>query len=104
MDTLAWQYDDAIRTVVRGWQAENDPHFGVTFQPGSLVNIKNSPLTALSPADCFHPSLESHKRFAAGVWNRMATTQDKRDIETKWENDVWIRCVEESDRILLNQI
>ena len=73
MDALADAYDTAMLDVIREWEEEAalDPYFGVVWQPGSAIDLGSWPEEALSGADCFHPSLEAHKRVGAGFWNRL---------------------------------
>lgn len=42
-----------------------------TRQPALALDVSRYPITAVTPADCFHPSAAAHERLAAGVWNRL---------------------------------
>lgn len=117
----------------------NRDGFGVTWQPGNVVDLAHYPIIALSPVDCFHPSIHAHQRMAAGIWNRLTLPmvcrcdfyldlirlgravltsspsssssfdsgldirfrQVDRAIPISWEDEVWVRCLEEDDRIRL---
>ncbi|WVN88522.1 uncharacterized protein L203_103733 [Cryptococcus depauperatus CBS 7841] len=104
MDELAEAYDEAVLEVVREWEREEDPTFGAIWQPGTVVDLANYPITALSPIDCFHPSQAAHQRLAAGFWNRLVLDLETKYIPIKWEDNVWVRCLEENDRIPIGMV
>ncbi|KAL7419380.1 hypothetical protein Q5752_006218 [Cryptotrichosporon argae] len=99
MDDLGDAYDAAVLTLVRAWNAERDPHFGVVWQPGQFVDLANWPIEALSSVDCFHPSEAAHRRVAAGLWNRMTLGMEDRAAPIRWQDEIRVRCLEEGDRI-----
>ncbi|WVQ94178.1 hypothetical protein IAU59_001256 [Kwoniella sp. CBS 9459] len=107
MDELGQAYDEAVHEIIREWERESDDSFGVTWQPGTAVDLENYPITALSPIDCFHPSEAAHQRVGAGFWNRLSM-----DLADKYEPIPWdgdedgplIRCLEADDRIQVNSI
>lgn len=71
MDALAEAYDRAMLDVIEEWENEGDPYLGVIWQPGEAIDLARWEEEALSGVDCFHPSLEAHKRVGSGFWNRM---------------------------------
>ena len=71
MDALADAYDEAMLDVIAEWEDEADPYLGVIWQPGSAIHLEEWPEEGLSGVDCFHPSVEAHKRVGAGYWNRL---------------------------------
>ncbi|RSH88410.1 uncharacterized protein EHS24_000954 [Apiotrichum porosum] len=103
MDNLAEAYDTAVLELIREWEAEDDSTFAAVWQPGSAFDLEHYPITALSPADCFHPSEAAHARIAAGVWNRLTMDPGEKAIPVKWEEEVMVRCLEADDRINIRQ-
>ncbi|CAD6575832.1 MAG: hypothetical protein TREMPRED_001504 [Tremellales sp. Tagirdzhanova-0007] len=99
MDQLGQGYDEAILSLIEEWDAEDDPSFGATWQPGTILDLASWPITALSPVDCFHPSEAGHQRVAAGFWNRLTLGFEEKNIPIIWEDEVMIRCLEEDDRV-----
>jgi len=99
MDELSAAYNEAVKKLVREWEAEKSSTFAAIFQPADILNIKNLPIEALSPADCFHPSEVAHQRIATGIWNRLVAKPEQKASETLWEEENWVRCLEDGDRI-----
>ncbi|OCF38612.1 hypothetical protein I317_07602 [Kwoniella heveanensis CBS 569] len=112
MDELGQAYDEAVHEIIREWEEEDDDTFGVTWQPGTAVDLENYPITALSPIDCFHPSEAAHQRVGAGFWNRLTMDLEDKYTPIPWDEDgnedglggPLIRCLEEGDRIQVNSI
>ncbi|WWD22714.1 hypothetical protein CI109_107207 [Kwoniella shandongensis] len=104
MDELGEAYDEAVLQVIEEWEKEDDPTFGAIWQPGTVVDLANYPITALSPIDCFHPSELAHQRVAAGFWNRMTLSLEKKYLPIEWEAEVYVRCLEEDDRIPVGMV
>ncbi|WVQ82911.1 hypothetical protein IAT38_005047 [Cryptococcus sp. DSM 104549] len=104
MDELGEAYDKEVLEVVREWEEEDAEGFGVVWQPGTAVDLANYPITALSPIDCFHPSEAAHQRMAAGIWNRLTLDLEDKYQAIKWEDEVWVRCIEEGDRIPVGMV
>ncbi|WVF66567.1 hypothetical protein IAT40_001307 [Kwoniella sp. CBS 6097] len=105
MDELGEAYDQAVLEVIREWQHEADDNFGVTWQPGTAVDLENYPITALSPIDCFHPSEAAHQRVGAGFWNRLTMNLEDKYEPIPWDEDgPLIRCLEEEDRIQVDSV
>lgn len=100
MDKLAANYDVALRALINDWNAENDPDFSVAYQPGNIFSVADGPIQALSRADCFHPSVKGHRNLAAGIWNRLSFSNEKKGIPTAWNTTaVHLRCLQDNDRI-----
>lgn len=90
MDELSDEYDAALIEIIKAWNAEGDPTFGVAWyghvaigrvdwadvrQPGSMIDFSTLPITAISPVDCFHPSEATHQRVAAALWDRLTLSR-----------------------------
>lgn len=56
-------------------------------------------VSALSNVDCFHPSLKTHRLFAAGMWNRLVGDAEEKEEVFAWTETLEFRCLEEGDRI-----
>ncbi|KAK8844732.1 hypothetical protein IAR55_006582 [Kwoniella newhampshirensis] len=104
MDDLGEAYDEAVLQVIKEWEEEDDPTFGALWQPGTVVDLANYPITALSPIDCFHPSEQAHQRVAAGFWNRMTMSLEAKYLPIEWEDEVYVRCLEENDRVPVGMV
>ncbi|TYJ57438.1 hypothetical protein B9479_001754 [Cryptococcus floricola] len=104
MDELGEEYDEAVLELVREWEQEGDDGFGVIWQPGSAIDLESYPIKALSPLDCFHPSEAAHQRVAAGFWNRLTLSLEEKYLPIKWEEDIWVRCLEEHDRFPIGMV
>ncbi|WVQ72265.1 hypothetical protein IAR50_001814 [Cryptococcus sp. DSM 104548] len=104
MDELGEDYDEAVLELVREWEQEGDEGFGVIWQPGSAIDLENYPIKALSPLDCFHPSEAAHQRVAAGFWNRLTLSLEEKYQPIKWDDEIWVRCLEEDDRFPIGMV
>ncbi|ODO09998.1 hypothetical protein I350_02222 [Cryptococcus amylolentus CBS 6273] len=104
MDSTGEAYDNAVLEIVKAWEAEDDDGFGVMWQPGSLIDLENYPIEALSPVDCFHPSEALHRRVAAGIWNRLTLSLEEKYTKILWDDGPQVRCLEEDDRFQVNSV
>ncbi|EIW72937.1 hypothetical protein TREMEDRAFT_15851, partial [Tremella mesenterica DSM 1558] len=104
MDELGEAYDTAVLEVIREWEQEDDPTFAAIWQPGSAIDLEHWPIEALSPVDCFHPSEETHRRVAAGLWNRLTLSLDDKARPIYWEDIIKVRCLQEEDTIRVGEI
>ncbi|KAH8920097.1 hypothetical protein BT69DRAFT_440153 [Atractiella rhizophila] len=86
-----------IRIAFEYKQAKYD-NFTVLYHPLEFDWV-SFPIEPLSNVDCFHPSLEAHKRLAKYVWNGLLEgTGGKQKME--WEEDGGtMRCLQETDRV-----
>lgn len=99
MDELGEAYDAAVLDVIKEWVAEDDPSFAAIWQPGTVIDLRNWPIQALSAVDCFHPSEAAHRRVAAGFWNRLTLSKREKAVRVVWDEGIMVRCLEDRDRI-----
>lgn len=62
--------DARLLKIVKDYQEHGYPSFAMLWQPATIA-LSQWPIEAVSQVDCFHPSVETHERIAAGVWNRL---------------------------------
>ena len=104
MDDLQAQYNDRLVKIVSDYQRARDPAFAVTYV-GAEIPLGDYPIEALSNVDCFHPSLDTHRFIAAGMWNRLTGNKIARILSfTPWTRDLTFRCLEEGDRIVTDAL
>lgn len=104
MDELQAQYNDRLLKIVSDYQRARDPRFAVTWI-GAEIPLHEYPIEALSNVDCFHPSLDSHRFIAAGMWNRLTGDKTTRSQPfAPWTRDLTFRCLEAGDRIITDAL
>lgn len=104
MDELQTQYNDRLLKIVSDYQRARDPTFAVTYV-ASGIPFQDYPIEALSNVDCFHPSLDTHRFIAAGMWNRLIGDKGVRSQPfAPWTRDLTFRCLEEGDRIITDAL
>ena len=104
MDDLQVEYNDRLLKIVSDYQRARHPTFAVTYVHAEIP-FGNYPIEALSNVDCFHPSLDSHRFIAAGMWNRLTGDKTARSQPfAPWTRDLKFRCLEEGDRIITDAL
>ena len=68
MDDLREEYNYCLLKIVSDYQRERHPTFAVTYMSAEIP-FHEYPVEALSDVDCFHPSLDTHRFIAAGMWH-----------------------------------
>ena len=104
MDELQAEYNNRLLKIVSDYQRERHPTFAVTYISAETP-FDEYPVEALSNVDCFHPSLDTHRFIAAGIWNRLTGDKSAREQPfTPWTRDLRFRCLEEGDRIITDTL
>ena len=104
MDELQEEYNNRLLKIVSDYQRAHHPTFAVTYMSAEIP-FSEYPIEALSSVDCFHPSLDTHRFLAAGMWNRLTGDKPTREQPfTPWTRDLSFRCLEEGDRIITDAL
>jgi len=104
MEKLGEEYNVRLLKIVSDYQRARHPTFAVTYVSAEIL-FNEYPIEALSNVDCFHPSLDSHRFIAAGIWNRLTGDKSARlEPFTPWTRDPRFRCLEEGDRIIIDDL
>ena len=104
MDELQAEYNDRLLKIVSEYQRARHPTFAVTYMSAEIP-FNNYPIEALSDVDCFHPSLDTHRFIAAGMWNRLTGDKMARSQPfTPWTRNLKFRCLEARDRIITDAL
>jgi len=104
MDDLQVEYNDRLLKIVSDYQRARYPSFAVTYM-NAEIPLGDYPVESLSNVDCFHPSLDTHRFIAAGMWNRLTGDRGARSQPfTPWTRNLRFRCLEEGDRIITDTL
>ena len=104
MDDLQEKYNDRLLNIVSDYQRARHPTFAVTYM-NAEIPFNEYPIEALSDVDCFHPSLDTHRFIAAGIWNRLTGDKWARSQPfTPWTRNLKFRCLEAGDRIITDAL
>jgi len=88
-----------LKKVATEFNAQNDPNFYVSVQPGlSDLIIQKFGEVYLSNLDCFHPSLCANQAFTYQIWNNMFQPIGKKSTAPDI-NNLQIYCPKETDYI-----
>ena len=72
MDKLLQEYNSKLLVIWTDYQLYNYPGFAVILDPGFRdVSLNEWDISAVSKADCFHPSLRTHQLMARSLWNNL---------------------------------
>ena len=104
MESLREKYNNRLLKIVSDYQRAHHPTFAVTYMSAEIP-FNDYPIEALSNVDCFHPSLDTHRFIATGMWNRLTGDESARSEPFfPWTRDLRFRCLEEGDRIITDAL
>jgi len=99
MDLRAVEFNAASEKLAAEFNAQNDPNFYVSVQPGlSGFIIQKFGEAYLSDLDCFHPSLCANQAFTYQIWNNMFQPLGKKATAPDI-NNLLVYCPKETDFI-----
>ncbi|KAG0174910.1 hypothetical protein DFQ28_006929 [Apophysomyces sp. BC1034] len=86
-DLVVREYNSRLEKLAKEYQALNDSHFAVVYQPGfTIFPIAKYKQSYFSGIDCFHPNLCANQVMATVLWNNMFSTPQEKlepyDLET----------------------